>query len=317
MKRCHLGAVLGLAGLISWTTGARGQSSPQPPAGESPAPAAAATAAPPSGIGPPPAPRQTDAKLGSGIGVALVGGSFIVGGALAIDEASKMEHDEGLMAAGVGMLTGGISATLLGLTVVWADAYDSKVFPHRSDGAMAAGIVLTTVGAAGVVGSSASWVISAYRRGVYPMLLSGVVFWAGAPLLAAGTGLWILGAGARDLDSPYSELIASGTREADFVMRSPAMMMAGIGLTLAGVGLTAVTIGALVDMTGGQGPDPGAMATGNIIAASSLLATGLPLALIGAAEVPPNRAYARNDDLLRYLPQISVGAGSATLRWTY
>jgi hypothetical protein len=89
------------------------------------------------------------------------------------------------------------------------------------------------------------------------------------------------------------------------------MMVTGIGLTsvasLAFIGGGALLIGTAASDAGDVTPVSIIFGVPLVIGSVLFAAPGIPLWVIGAGKAPPKNA----------VPAVSVGAGSATLRWTF
>jgi hypothetical protein len=289
---------------------------------------------------PPPAERPSDPKLATGLTLTGVGAALLVGGIAAYVESepeldcpdnqpffSRCEEDQQLRAASLGLMLGGGGTAALGLLVAISGGVEKGHYPRRNNAMMSTGIVLTTLGAGGVLASAGVWLYAAVtprsQAGFNPQgddrgpfngergwSVGAAMFAVSGTLLATGAPLWAAGAKPPHGDhDPRSRAIGDATPDSKHVPRSPAMMAAGIGMAVAGAG---VLVGAgVADQEITDKDDSQILWSGSVLGAAVLLGVGVPFAVHGGRKVAPVDAYALT------APELRVGPGGGSLHWQF
>lgn len=152
--------------------------------------------------------RSSD--LWPGVTLVALGGGFVAGGVAALDAGQTGEElcfdsvgctvrkDTRLTGAGVGMLTGGSTAVVFGLSTALTASSETSRERH-SEPMAAMGQLLTGAGTATITGAIGALAYGAYEGD--EMWLQGTLAAAGgAALIAAGVPLWIVGASSAESD---------------------------------------------------------------------------------------------------------------------
>jgi len=254
----------------------------------------------------------SDPKLGPAITLAAFGGAATIAGIsvlAAYGDCSSTTfactETQGPRSAGVGLLTSGVTSGLMSVAV-WA-SLDSRAYPHRSTGMMGTGIVLTGLSTAVLVGGSVMLIRAGYedRDRVWDSL--GMITVSGIGM-AIGLPLWLVGSAPPSFD-------AAQQRQSDHqVRRSPVMLTTGIGMSVVGAAGIATGIAQMVEYGEARSRDQaGALFVGFpvALAGATLAAIGAPLAAKGASRVHEHEAHGSA------WPELSVGPGAASLKWTW
>ena len=268
--------------------------------------------------------RSSD--LWPAVTLVTLGGGFIAGGVAAVDSGQTgeercfasgscwLEEDKRLTGAGVGMLTGGGTAVVFGLTTELTASSEPSREQHSQPMA-ATGQMLTGAGTATVAGAVGALVYGGYE-GDKAWLRGTLAAAGGAAFIAAGVPLWMVGASCTESEAPDTTTDCTERH-------STPMMAAGIATTVLGTAALATAAGVAIDMSSGDG-DFSAMAAGMTaapigVAGLALLGAGIPLTIAGAqpARSTAGKADARAKKTNTALPQVAVGLGSFDMRWQF
>ncbi len=253
-----------------------------------------------------------------------------------------------LKAGGIAMMAG--SAALAAVSVpVWGSAASGEPQRRYSDAMATTGVVLTSTGLAATTASLAASAYGASDLGE----ATGVMMPYGLLAMAVGIPLWV--AGDADAEEPArvrppeeqsqrgEQRGPQGSRRDGLATAEPndrlpegvwvdhdrTMKHWGMGLTIGGCTLIAGGGIAMGAMFADQDPDEdmgglAALVVGVPIMSTGLLLTaaGIPLWAVGASDelVSPDDPRAiekRQEESQSLMPEVQIGLGSGSLKWTF
>ena len=322
-------ALLGLLGVLtpSIAYGQPGNTSQRPDARWLPA---TAPRMPPYWVAP---PAASNPNVITGTTLAVMGGVSVIGGAALFSQAGAVRSDcrfdflsecgrreDNLpQVAGMAMMSSGATIAILGSTLALLGSADPLTYPHTDSELAGAGAGLAIGALGSFVGGTAS-LLYALEHGDDNVGLSYAMFGGAALLLPLGMPTWFRGASGPPLALHVTNAAREGTPKVHHVTRSPTMMATGVAFMVLGAAGLGATVGVTMAISegGSEISDDSWAFSSTLMTTTSVgfIGAGIPLLVVGSAQVTPAEAFVyRRDEEQYWLPKVAVGPGSFSMSW--
>jgi hypothetical protein len=205
------------------------------------------------------------------------------------------------------MLTGGATALAFSGGLLLVNRGSRQRHVTANDSLLGSGIVMSGMGLSGLIGATASWTYAVVEDDGSDLgaPVGALMALVSAGIVAGGVPMWLRGAkpvNYRDGGPPvrYGE---------PSVRRSPSMWFGGVVFTIAGVAVIGTGI-ATAAIAGQRNGGAGILMVPNLLVGGTLIGTGIPLWIKGAATVHPESVYA-------FAPAVRIGPRRVQLGWRF